>query len=80
MTNRAGEKGQSLVLFAMLLSLLVLIAAIVIDGGIFMVTRRHAQNVVDAAALAGAQELPDRPDGRGRQGTGVRTTQRLRPE
>ena len=55
------ERGQALVLFTLLLAVLVMFMVLVIDGGFFMVERRQAQNVVDAAALAGAQELPDDP-------------------
>jgi hypothetical protein len=55
------EQGQALVLFTMLLAVFVILMVLVIDGGFFMVKRREAQNVVDAAALAGAQELPDDP-------------------
>lgn len=55
------EQGQALVLFTMLLAVFVILMVLVIDGGFFMAKRREAQNVVDAAALAGAQELPDDP-------------------
>ncbi|HVP05819.1 MAG TPA: pilus assembly protein TadG-related protein [Dehalococcoidia bacterium] len=58
---RKGERGQTLVLFTLMLTGLLLFGMLVIDGGFFMVKRRQAQNVVDAAALAGAQELPDNP-------------------
>jgi Flp pilus assembly protein TadG len=56
-----GEGGQTLVLFALMLAVLVVFVVMVVDVGMFMEQRRHAQNVVDAAALAGAQELPDSP-------------------
>lgn len=55
------EQGQALVLFTMLLAVFVILLVLVIDGGMFMAKRREAQNVVDAAALAGAQELPNDP-------------------
>lgn len=57
--NREG--GQALVLFTLMLAVLLVFGMLVIDGGFFMEKRRQAQNVVDAAALAGAQELPDDP-------------------
>lgn len=61
--NKALERegGQAAILFALMLSVLVMFMVLVIDGAFFMVKRTEAQNVVDAAALAGAQELPDDP-------------------
>lgn len=53
------EEGQTLIIFALMLSVLILFIALVVDVGMFMEQRRNAQNVVDASALAGAQELPD---------------------
>lgn len=55
------EQGQALVLFTMLLGVIVILMVMVIDGGFFLAKRREAQNMVDAAALAGAQELPGNP-------------------
>jgi Flp pilus assembly protein TadG len=55
------QEGQTLILFALMLSVLILFIALVVDVGMFMEQRRNAQNVVDASALAGAQELPDDP-------------------
>jgi hypothetical protein len=52
------ESGQVLVLFSFLIAVLVVMIVLVVDAGFFMVERRNAQNVVDASALAGAQELP----------------------
>jgi Flp pilus assembly protein TadG len=59
--NTDGEKGQTLILFALMMAVLVVFVVMVVDVGMLMEQRRHAQNVVDAAALAGAQELPDNP-------------------
>ncbi len=59
--NTDGERGQVLILFALMLAVLLVFVVMVVDVGMFMEQRRHAQNVVDAAALAGAQELPDNP-------------------
>jgi Flp pilus assembly protein TadG len=55
------EEGQTLVLFTLMIAVLVLFIVLVVDVGMFFEQRRNAQNVVDAAALAGAQELPDNP-------------------
>lgn len=55
------DSGQVLVLFALMLAVMIVFVVMVIDVGMFMHTRQQAQNVVDAAALAGAQELPDSP-------------------
>lgn len=48
-----------LVLFALMLGVLTGFVAMTIDVGLFFHERQHLQNVADAAALAGAQELPD---------------------
>ena len=57
---RPRERGQVLVL-ALLFTLLVLlgIAAMVVDVGYAYYSQRSLQSSADAAALAGAQELPD---------------------
>lgn len=55
---RHGDpKGQVLVLFALMLVVLLLVSALAVDYGGWLVTKRHYQNVSDAAALAGAQQL-----------------------
>lgn len=54
-----GENGQYLVLFALMLVVVTLFLVLTIDVGMFYQQRRSSQNVIDAAALAGAQELPD---------------------
>ena len=48
-----------MILFAFVLTILVSISAIVIDGGYVAAEHQKLQNVADAAALAAAQELPD---------------------
>jgi hypothetical protein len=55
-TRRDGD-GQTLVLFALVLVVLVGISALVVDVGLKYSTERRYQAVADAAALAGAQEL-----------------------
>ena len=58
-THESGERGQVLVLFALLLGVLVLLVMTVVDVGFFVIERQRVQAAADAAALAGAQELPD---------------------
>jgi hypothetical protein len=52
-----GESGQSLILFALGLAVLLGMAAMTIDVGLAYVARRDMQNAADAAALAGADVL-----------------------
>lgn len=53
------EGGQALILAVFALIVLFGFVSVTIDIGIFLQERRDVQNAVDAAALAGAQELPD---------------------
>ena len=53
------QRGQVLVMFVLLLTVLILFVALVIDVGFFIHERQRVQAAADAAALAGAQELPD---------------------
>ena len=53
------ESGQMLVFGMLALGTLVAVVALVIDVGGWMRAQRRAQSVADAAALAGAQQLPD---------------------
>ncbi|MCM3765803.1 pilus assembly protein TadG-related protein [Neobacillus niacini] len=53
------EKGQSLVLIAVMLAVLIGFAGVAIDGGRLYATKSDLQKAADAAALAGAQELPN---------------------
>jgi hypothetical protein len=55
------EDGQALVLIAVTLVVLFGMCALVLDVGRAYVVKRHLQASADAAALAGAQDLPD-PD------------------
>jgi len=59
------ERGQTLVFMAVALGTLIAIVALVVSAGDWMQTQRRAQSVADAAALAGAQELPDQPSAEG---------------
>ncbi|MFZ5967144.1 MAG: pilus assembly protein TadG-related protein [Bacillota bacterium] len=51
------EKGNALVLVSLLLSILLGIGGLVIDGGTLYTTKAHLQKAANAAALSGAQEL-----------------------
>ncbi len=55
--DQSYERGQSIVLIALMLIGLLAIAALVLDGGNAYAQRRRMQNAADAGALAGAQEL-----------------------
>lgn len=57
-----SERGQTLILFTFALTILVGFTGLTIDIGMYMHERRDRQNASDAAALAGAAELPDSPD------------------
>jgi hypothetical protein len=54
-----GEEGQMMVAAAAMLFLFLIIAAVVLNVGWWLRDKRDAQNDVDAAVLAGAQDLPD---------------------
>lgn len=51
------EKGQVLPALVIALLVLLIFAALVIDGGAIMLNRRTAQAAADAGAIAGAREL-----------------------
>jgi len=53
-----SESGQVFVFVVVVLFVLVGMAALVIDGGSWYRAQRQLQSAADAAALAGAQELP----------------------
>lgn len=57
--RNAAEKGQTLVIVALVLTVLMLMAGLAIDVGTAYNTRRDLQNAADAGALAGAQRLCD---------------------
>jgi Flp pilus assembly protein TadG len=62
MISRArNERGQSLVLAVVALVSLFGMAALVLDVGSWYRAKRSLQSSADAAALAGAQALPDTP-------------------
>lgn len=51
-------RGSSLLLIAIAIFALMAVAALAVDWGFIYFVRHQLQNFVDAAALAGAQELP----------------------
>src|SRR5688572_28569086 len=55
------ERGQTLLLFVLALTVLLGFTAMAIDVGLLYEDRRHFQNTADAAALAGVAELPLNP-------------------
>jgi Flp pilus assembly protein TadG len=54
-----SERGQAFVLTAVAMVMLLGMAALVLDVGNWFRDKRRLQGTVDAAALAGAQQLPD---------------------
>ncbi len=55
------QGGQILILSALAMAAILGFAALTIDVGMYYEDRRHLQNTADAAALAGAAELPNDP-------------------
>ena len=53
----AKLKGQTAVMVAMAMILLIAFVGLAVDGGSMFANRRNAQNSADAAALAGAQVM-----------------------
>jgi hypothetical protein len=58
-----SERGQAFVLTAIALVMCMGMAALVLDVGDWFRDKRRLQGTVDAAALAGAQQLPDDASG-----------------
>jgi Flp pilus assembly protein TadG len=52
-----NEKGQAIVILAIAMVMLLLFAALAIDGGNLFVVKRQTQNASDAGSLAGARQL-----------------------
>jgi len=57
-----AERGQALAIATLFMSVVLGLTAMTVDLGLFFEDRRHLQNTADAAALAGAAELPYYPD------------------
>ncbi len=60
---RRDERGQAIVLMTLSLVVIMGMAALVLDVGNWFHTKRRLQGTADAAALAGAQQLPNDPSG-----------------
>jgi Flp pilus assembly protein TadG len=61
MTEIRAQRGQALVFTVITLAVVLGMAAMVLDVGAWFHQKRHLQATADAAALAGAQALPERP-------------------
>ena len=59
--NQRSERGQALIMFVLAAGVLFGFTAMAVDVGLILQERRQLQNTADAAALAGAIELPDSP-------------------
>jgi len=59
---RAGEEGQVAIVVALMLTVMLGFGALVVDVGLNWAARTQLQSAADAAALAGAAELPGQPD------------------
>ncbi len=64
-TDRSPKRprGQMLVMFALVLSVIILGIGLVLDGGNALVQRRGSQNASDFGALAGARVIAEFIDG-----------------
>ena len=58
----AGEDGQVAIIVALTLTVMLGFGALVVDVGLNWAARTQLQSAADAAALAGAAELPGQPD------------------
>lgn len=58
-SNYPGERGSVVVLVTLSLTVLLGFCAIVMDVALLYAEKAHLQNSVDAASLAGVQELPN---------------------
>ena len=61
MTRTKNERGQVLVMTVIAMTVLLGMTAFVLDVGAWFHSKRQLQATADAAALAGAQALPDDP-------------------
>lgn len=57
---KKNESGQSMVLAAVIMSVLLGFGALAVDVGYMNIEKGKLQNALDAACLAAAQELPDK--------------------
>jgi hypothetical protein len=61
MTRNESQRGQATVITVLFMTVLIAMAAAVLDVGSWYRADRALQSTVDAAALAGAQALPENP-------------------
>jgi Flp pilus assembly protein TadG len=59
--RRGDERGSVVVLVALMIVVILGMAAFAVDLGRWWVVKHQEQSAVDAAALAGAHDLPDNP-------------------
>jgi hypothetical protein len=59
---RADQQGQVAIVVALMLTVMLGFGALVVDVGLNWAARTQLQSAADAAALAGAAELPGQPD------------------
>ena len=64
-----SQRGQMIVLMALVLTICVLMVGLVIDGGTALAKRRASQNASDFAALAGARVIAEAIGGDSTNGT-----------
>lgn len=60
--HRGRESGQTLIVAALIMAVVMGFTALAVDVGLFLEERRDNQNDADAMALAGVQYLPTYPD------------------
>jgi hypothetical protein len=58
-----NKEGAVIIIVALSLTAIMMVTALAIDVGSLYRERRNLQTVADSAALAGAQELPESPEG-----------------
>lgn len=73
---QGSSPGQTVIFFALMMTLMASFGALAIDVGLIVNERRDAQNDVDKAALAGAQELTLDPGSVGTDTTAARNAAR----
>ena len=61
MNVKQNQRGQAFVITVLMITALLGLTALVLDAGSWFRAHRQLQATADAAALAGAQELPDSP-------------------
>lgn len=75
--GREGSKGQTIVLFTLMITAFILGIGLVIDGGYALAERREAQNAADFAALAGARIVAHKVAGDTLNGTDANVRQAI---